>query len=94
MTVGDDGLAGGSGDYALAISTANVAGPGSTGDQFPGKDLDVLFAAAIEATEEAILNSLFAAETMTGYLGHRQAAVPAGYVQALVSGRSGSPCGS
>ena len=46
-----------------------------------------LLGAAIEATEEAILNSLLAARTTTGYLGHRQRAVSAGYIQALVSGR-------
>ncbi|MDD5284110.1 MAG: P1 family peptidase, partial [Bacteroidales bacterium] len=35
-----------------------------------------LFMAAIEATEEAILNSLFAAETMTGKNGRRVEALP------------------
>jgi len=87
-------FSGSSGDYGLAISTANVAGPAATDEHVPGKDLDLLFAAAIEATEEAILNSLLAAHTTTGYLGHRRPAVPAGYVQALVSGRSGSRSGS
>ena len=87
-------FSGSSGDYGLAISTANVAGPAATDEHVPGKDLDLLFAAAIEATEEAILNSLLAAHTTTGYLGHRRPAVPAGYVQALVSGRSGSQSGS
>jgi D-aminopeptidase len=29
-------------------------------------NLDILFEAVIEATEEAIINSLFAAETITG----------------------------
>jgi D-aminopeptidase len=54
----------------------------------------VLFAAAIEATEEAILNSLFMAVTTTGYRGRTRLAVPIGYVRDLVSGRPGSPCGS
>jgi D-aminopeptidase len=35
-----------------------------------------LFAAAIEATEEAIVNSLFKAETMTGKDGHTIKALP------------------
>ena len=35
-----------------------------------------LFLAAIEATEEAILNSLFAAETMIGRDGHKIEALP------------------
>ena len=35
-----------------------------------------MFTAAIEATEEAILNSLCLAVTMTGYQGHVSEAVP------------------
>jgi D-aminopeptidase len=35
-----------------------------------------LFMAVIEATEEAIINSLFAAETMTGKEGHTIKALP------------------
>ena len=38
--------------------------------------IDPLYQAAIEATEEAILNSLFAAETMTGHSGHTAPALP------------------
>src|SRR5260370_26326111 len=88
-------FAGGSGDYALAVSTA---GPGtvrpSTGGQaaaaeasgpVPGSDLDVLFLAAIEATEEAILNSLFMAVTSTGAGGRTRRARPLDYVTARVA---------
>lgn len=35
-----------------------------------------LFLAAVEATEEAILNSLYMAETMTGSEGHTMEAIP------------------
>ena len=35
-----------------------------------------LFQAAAEATEEAILNALTAAETMTGFAGHTAHALP------------------
>ena len=35
-----------------------------------------LFLAVIEATEEAILNSLFAAEAMEGHKGHKIEALP------------------
>ncbi|HRG79773.1 MAG TPA: P1 family peptidase, partial [Cyclobacteriaceae bacterium] len=35
-----------------------------------------LFMAVIEATEEAIINSLFAAETMTGNEGHKIKELP------------------
>jgi D-aminopeptidase len=66
-----------SGDLALAFSTANRGFASDwimDGDQaavatvqrLADPLLDTLFYAAIEATEEAILNSLLAAETMTG----------------------------
>jgi D-aminopeptidase len=38
--------------------------------------MDPLFHAAAEATEEAILNALTAAETMTGFAGHTAHALP------------------
>jgi len=73
-----------SGDYALAFSTAARQVAASQHHRVSGKDLDVLFRAAIEATEEAILNSLFMAVTMTGFRGHIRHAVPLGYVRQLV----------
>lgn len=54
-------LSHGSGDYALAFSTC--AQPLS----HPPEVLSHLFEAAIEATEEAILNALLMAEDMAGY---------------------------
>jgi D-aminopeptidase len=87
-------FSGHSGDYALALSTAASAA-GTDGDgPVPDKDLDLLFLAAIEATEEAILNSLFMAVTTTGFGGHTRLAVPLDYVRARVSGRSAGPSGS
>jgi D-aminopeptidase len=81
-------FSGHSGDYALAFSTAaSATGTGGDGP-VPDKDLDLLFMAAIEATEEAILNSLFMAVTTTGFSGHTRRAVPLDYVRARVSGRS------
>jgi D-aminopeptidase len=78
-------FSGHSGDYALALSTV----PGGTGSGrarlVPENDLNVFFSAAIEATEEAILNSLFMAEAMTGYLGHSRGAVPLDDVRDLVN---------
>ena len=54
----------GSGDYAIAFSTARVS-------VFLSNDaMSPLFLAVIEATEEAVYNSLFRAITMTGH-GHR-----------------------
>lgn len=73
----------GSGDYVIAFSTSedvriNTERSGSTQNY---KELDnsattPLFLAAVEATEEAILNSLFMATTVTGNRGHTQKALP------------------
>jgi D-aminopeptidase len=38
--------------------------------------MDSLVIATVEAVEEAILNALVAAETMTGYQGHTAYALP------------------
>ncbi len=73
----------GSGDYVIALSTAkeNLI-PYKSDTMYHEKkelrndDLSPLFLATIEATEEAILNSLFAAETMTGRDGHTIEALP------------------
>lgn len=52
-----------SGDLILCFSTQAV---GETVRMIPNESIDVLFYAAIEATEAAIVNALLAAETMTG----------------------------
>ena len=69
-------FADGSGDYALAFSTAEGVrrtaqrrGKVSTYPELPNALLSPLFQAAIEATEEAIDNSLCMAETTTGFRG-------------------------
>jgi len=59
----------GSGDYAIAFSTANkiIAAEKLRGVQVLGNDsMSPLFQAVIEATEEAIYNSMFKASTVTG----------------------------
>ncbi len=62
-----------SGDFAIAVSTAkNLRIPYYSDSMFEKSEvlrnekLDILFEAVIEATEEAIINSLFAAETVKG----------------------------
>jgi D-aminopeptidase len=62
-----------SGDFAIAVSTAEDLRIPYTSDSMyeeykvlRNDRLDMLFEAVIEATEEAIINSLFAAETVTG----------------------------
>jgi D-aminopeptidase len=58
-----------SGDYSIAFST-NDQGP-----RLGNRGMDPLFWAAIEATEEAVYNSLFRATTVTG-CGHTVNAIP------------------
>lgn len=63
----------GSGDIAVAFSTANAIERG-TQDVYPASRLcesrlDAFFMAAVESTEEAILNALWHAEPHTGYNG-------------------------
>jgi L-aminopeptidase/D-esterase-like protein len=38
--------------------------------------MNAVFAATVQATEEAIVNAMVAAETMTGVEGHRVVALP------------------
>ncbi len=81
-------MANGSGDYALAFSTApgvrrGVGTPLLHTSELPNAALTPLFQAAVEATEEAILNSLFAAHTVTGAGGRTVQALPVDRVLAL-----------
>lgn len=60
----------GSGDYVIAFSTANGVRRSTTGgvhaiDDLSNNSVSALFEATVEATEEAIYNSLFKAETVT-----------------------------
>ena len=73
----------GSGDYVIAFSTnkdvrIESEDTGSTQNytELNNSDTTPLFLAAVEATEEAILNSLFMATTVTGDRGHTQKALP------------------
>jgi len=84
------GMAGnGSGDLFLAFSTANPGAARPEGDvatiqALPNDRLDPLFMAAAYATEEAILNALLAAETMTGRDGLTVPALPHDRLQGLL----------
>ncbi len=62
-------MSNGSGDYVIAFSTV-AAG---LKEEVRNDDMSPLFQAVIEATEEAIYNSLFAATTVTGYRGTTEA---------------------
>ena len=69
-----------SGDLFLAFSTANpgAAKPGGTPSlvMLPNDRIDPLFRATIEATEEAVVNAMLAAQTMTGADGIRVFGLP------------------
>ena len=71
----------GSGDIFLAFSTANhgAANPASgiaALESLSNDHLDPLLSATAYATEEAIINALVAAETMTGRAGLTVKALP------------------
>ena len=62
----------GSGDYAVAFSTSEEVRRGRNRSPSNGLDngqMSPFFQAAVEATEEAILNSLFKATTVVGHRG-------------------------
>ena len=74
-------MAHGSGDFCVAFSTRNLrdhATPDSVVAvrELQGAALDPLFLGAVEAVEEAIVNSLLAATTMTGRGGRTVEAIP------------------
>ena len=70
----------GSGDIFIAFSTANpgAAAAGHIVDlkMLPNDQLDPVFAATVQATEEAVINAMVAAETMTGIENHKVIALP------------------
>jgi L-aminopeptidase/D-esterase-like protein len=70
----------GSGDIFVAFSTANPGAGSSKGirqlSMLPNDSLDPIFLATVQATEEAIINAMIAAETMTGIDGHTAIALP------------------
>lgn len=81
----------GSGDYVIAFSTAdslrvphNYKQPLQRVSLLQNDEMSPLFMAAIEATEEAIINSLFMATTTTGIKGHTVEALPVDKVMPLL----------
>lgn len=69
-----------SGDIFLAFATGNHLPERATGcydlKMLPHPQLTPFFEAVAEATQEAILNALTAAETMTGFMGRTAHALP------------------
>jgi L-aminopeptidase/D-esterase-like protein len=77
-----------SGDIFIAFSTANSGAARRTGirqlEMLPNDRLDSVIRATIEATEEAIINALIAAETMEGINGNTVYALPHDRLQAVL----------
>jgi D-aminopeptidase len=77
-----------SGDIFVAFSTANpgAAKPDASVSltMLPNERISALFEATIQATEEAIVNAMVAAETMTGANGFRVYALPHARLQAAL----------
>lgn len=69
-----------SGDIFVAFSTAPMGEESASGirqvGMYPNEAIDALFAATVQATEEAIVNVLVAGETMTGINSNTVHALP------------------
>jgi len=85
----------GSGDFTIAFSTAQrvphyshtlVRQVHCLAENGPA--INALFQATVEATEEAVLNALFRAETMTGRGGHVRHALPLDQVAEILTRRN------
>jgi D-aminopeptidase len=87
----------GSGEIFLAMATGlrrlrsgalPVAAATPAPEPIHGRALDPFFAAVVEATEEAVLNSLLAAPSVTGRDGNRSPGLPAEEVRELLASRA------
>jgi L-aminopeptidase/D-esterase-like protein len=82
LGIGKNGGIGGnsSGDIFIAFSTANAGAGKQSGSatlkMLPNDSINPIFAATVQATEEAIINAMIAAETMTGVNGNTVYAIP------------------
>jgi L-aminopeptidase/D-esterase-like protein len=90
LGVGRDGSysGDGSGDLFIAFSTANSGAIGPKGlhqiTMMPNGELDSIFLATVQATEEAVINAMVAAETMTGVNNHKVIALPHDQLRAIL----------
>jgi len=83
-----------SGDLFLGFSTGNTNLPGdgdrtqpltATVSMLNDSHISLVYDAVVDATEEAIVNALVAAETMVGRDGHTAHALPRDHLSELVS---------
>ena len=85
--------ANGSGDIFIAFATGNIVPPSQPGgptapvavSMLPSEAMSSLFLAAAESTEEAILNALCMAATMTGWQSRTAHAMPLDTLQEVVA---------
>ncbi len=77
----------GSGEIFLAASTALAAPRGTRSERppLPGTELNGLFAAVVEASEEAVLASLLASASVTGRGGHVVPGLPVEVLRTLAA---------
>jgi D-aminopeptidase len=82
LGLGRDGSYSGdeSGDIFIAFSTANPGAANNKGvrslSMIPNDSLDPIFLATVQATEEAVVNAMVAADTMTGIDNHTVIGLP------------------
>lgn len=79
----------GSGEIFMAFGTGlrlDRNGRHDRGDLVTGRACDPLFSAVVEATEEAVLNSMFAAPTVVGRAGNTSESIHTPEVLALLEG--------
>jgi D-aminopeptidase len=77
----------GSGEIFLALATglrAERGGSPAPGPAITGRALDPFFDAAVDTTEEAVINCLLAAPTVTGRYGNTSYGLPVDDVRALI----------
>ena len=80
----------GSGEIFLAASTtarSDREGRTEPGDRVAGRALDPIFEAVVDASEEAVLNSLLASTTTLGRDGHVSEGLPPATVEHLLGAR-------
>jgi D-aminopeptidase len=78
----------GSGDIFITFSTANSGAAAADHvvdlKMLPNDMIEPVFAATVQATEEAIINAMVAAETMTGIENHKVIALPHDRLRAVL----------
>jgi len=78
----------GSGDIFIAFSTANPGAAVSKNvaeiKMLPNANLDPIFAAVVQATEESIVNAMIAADSMTGIDNHHVTSLPHDQLRAVL----------